>query len=311
MPTFRSTSMADLVTNPFPPLPPTIKIPKFDIQSKQVGFLNVPSPLPFYYAGIQSLWIVWQVEPSILEPYLTPLGLKPALFGGMGAVNINFFNAAAMYGQGQPGNPGVGGFNETEVNLVAYPVAQEAGVPRDLTLLEFLAGGDQTKRIGVYRLHVACDNPIAVAAGKQLFAENKFLTSYDYNVPSLNNPGVSTYDWTCHDPTDVTQDIYRATVDLAGLSSVPGNTSEWIDLSYVKSAKRVAASRRNYLGTCDTYALSATEAKAVTLTIGTQSTHKMRQDMSALIGSRPAVAVQLFKSPTVIAEARPYWADIP
>ena len=35
-----------------------------------------------------------------------------------------------------------------------------------------------------------------------------------------------------------------------------------------------------------------------------------RHDVHTLIGNSPAVAVQVFKSPTCIAEARPYWADL-
>ena len=34
----------------------------------------------------------------MLEPH-TPLGMTPASFDGAGAVGINFFNAAALYGQ--------------------------------------------------------------------------------------------------------------------------------------------------------------------------------------------------------------------
>jgi len=300
--------MAKSHLSPLPPLPPTITIPTFKVTSTPSGDISIPSTLPFYYAAIQTVWIYWQVDLPILEPYLTPLGMTPASFDGVGAVGINFFNAAALYGQGQPGNIGVGGFNETELTILAFPSNQAANVPR-MTLRDFVTQGDQTKRIGAYRVWVACDSAVAVAAGRQLFFENKFLTSYTYNVPSLNNPGQALFTWTCHDPVDAAQSIYTAQVSLSGLNSVPGNMSEWIDLSYVKSAKRVAGSRRNYLGMSDTYFIPAANHNAVSVSMG-QSTHRMRTDMQTLIGTRAAAVVQIFQSPTCIAEAQPYWADL-
>lgn len=292
---------------PLPPLPPKVTIPNIKVTTREDGTLQIPTSTPFYYHGISSVWIYWQVEPGLLEEYLGPLGMRPALFGGMGAVNVNFFNAVALYGQGFPGNPGAGGFNETELNILAWPKQSEGKVP-DLTLEEFLANGDQTKRIGNYRVWVACDSAIAVACGQQIYFENKFLTPYTYNVPCLNNQGVSTWQWTCHDPDNVDLAIYEAAVNLAGLSPTPGNMSEWIDLSYAKDYKRVAGSRRNYLGMYDTYLLGDQSRGAVKLLFG-QSAHPMRQDMEKLIGSSRAYAVQIFNSPTCIAEARPYWAD--
>lgn len=293
---------------PLPSLPPTIKIPNIQVQTKVVGTLDIPSTLPFYYAGVQSIWLWWQVKLELLDEILGPLGMRAVRLGTAGAVNVNFFNAVALYGQGQPGNPGAAGFNETELNILACPIAQEKNVPTGMTLAQFLAEGDQTKRMGNYRVWVACDNAVAVAAGQQLFFENKFLTPYTYDVPALNNPGQATYSWTCHDPKDSSLSIYQASVDLRGLTPTPGNMSEWIDLSYVKGVQRVAGSRRNYLGMYDTYALTPATAAAVSVSYG-KSTHPMRGDMEKLLGTTPAAAVQTFSSPTAIAEARPYWAD--
>ena len=291
----------------YPPLPKSVTIPIYQTTSTKVGEAQVPPTTPFYYAGIRSLWIYWQADLGVCEEFVGPLGMIPASFDGKGLVNINFFNAAALYGQGQPGNPGVGGFNETEVNVVAYPKQSQGKVPA-LTLEDFLINGDQTKRVGNYRVWVACDNEIAVLFGRAIFLENKFLTSYTYNVPSLNNPGVATSSWTCHDPGDVRKTIYQATVNLAGLTPVPGNMSEWVDLSYSEADQRVAGSRRNYFGMYDTYLLGSSADSAVQILFG-QSAHPMKGDMERLIGSSDAAAVQVYQSPTCIAEARPYWAD--
>jgi hypothetical protein len=271
----------------------------------------VPTSTTFYYAGIQSIWLWWLVDLKVLRPSVARFKMKPYDFGnGRGAVNINFFNAAAMYGEGQPGNMGVGGFNETEVNVVAYASKVAKNVPEGVSFNGFLANGEPTKRVGNMRLWVACDDAVAVAAGRQVFFENKFLTPYTYAVPAFNNPSQATYEWTCHDPKDPELEIYKASVDLSGLTATPtpGNLSELIDLSFDKASRRPVGSRRNYFGLYDTYLLPR-GSKAVTLTMG-KSKHKMGADMRKLIGSLKPKAIQTFVSPPCIAEAAGYYADV-
>ncbi|MCC6771562.1 MAG: hypothetical protein IT360_10175 [Gemmatimonadaceae bacterium] len=300
-------------TGPLPHIPAKITIPTFATKSKQVGQTEIHSSLSFYYTGISSLWLWYHADLEMLRAYLDPLGMTPYSFGRKtGAVNINFFNAAAMYGQGQPGNQGIGGFNETEINIVGFATKVAQHVPQGLSLRHFLTTGDVTKRLGNYRVWVACDDPIAVAAGRQVFMENKFLTPYTYNVPGLNNPRPSpdefTSEWKCHDPDKTTHLIYHATVNLGGLSPVPGNMSEVIDLSFDAKTKRPVASRRNYFGMYDTY-LQRGVGRAVTLGYGA-SKHPMRHDMIRLIGDAKPVAIQRFQSPPCIAEVAGYYADV-
>jgi hypothetical protein len=297
--------------DPLVPLPQSITIPLFTTTSKQTGTATIPATLPFYYAGIQSIWLYWQVDLPRLDRYLRPKQMAPVAFDGVGLVGMNFFNAVALYGQGQPGNPGVAGFNETEVNIIACAANQVANVPA-MSVREFLLNGDQTKRVGAYRVWVLCDNAIAVAAGQQLFFENKILTAYTYDVPAANNPGQTRYSWSCHDAEDPETTLYSAEVSLTGLTPIPSNMSEWIDLSWVPHLDRVAASRRNYFGMCDTYFIPPANHNAVVVTAGNapNAPDTARHDVHELIGSRQAEAVQLFRSPTCIAEARPYWADL-
>ena len=296
--------------DPIPAIPPETRIPLFTVTSTSAGHTNVPTARTFYYAGIQSIWIWWLVDLKVLTKAVSRFKMKPYDFGGRGAVNINFFNAAAMYGSGQPGNMGIGGFNETEVNVVAYASKVAPHVPQGISLEDFLAHGEPTKRVGNMRLWVACDDPVAVAAGQQVFFENKFLTPYTYSVPAFNNPSQRTYDWQCHDPKDSSLLIYEASVDLAGLTPtpVPGNGSEIIDLSYDRASRRPVGSRRNYLGLYTTYPLPR-GSKAVTLSMG-KSTHKMGRDMRTLIGSLKPKVIQTFVSPPCIAEAAGYYADV-
>ena len=303
----------DASSGPIPPIPATATIPNIETTSVTVGELTVPTSVSFFYAGISAIWIWYQAPLEILRAYLNPLGMTPYDFGGYGAVNINFFNAIAFYGMGQPGNKGVGGFNETELNIIGYATRVAENVPQGLTLEQFLMAGDPTKRVGNYRVWVACDDAIAVALGRQVFMENKFLVPYTYNVPGANNPRPApnqfTYDWKLHDPeTPDTSWIYSASVKFDGLSSVPANTSEIIDLSVEEASGRPVASRRNYLGLFDTF-LQPGVANAVALAYG-GSTHPMRHDMERLIGTSRPVALQMFKSPTCIAEAAGYYADL-
>jgi len=304
--------------NPIPKFPKHTLLPQFETTSVQLkGAFPAPTSTTFYYAGIQSIWLWWLVDLKLLSSYVNPFAMTPYDFGGgKGAVNINFFNAAAMYGMGMPGdpsknepsNPGIGGFNETEVNVVAFASKVGANVPNGISLEEFLTNGEPTKRVGNMRLWVACDNAIAVAAGRQVFMENKFLTPYTYNVPTLNNPSQTAWTWTCHDPVDVSKSIYSASVDLAGLTSKPSNMSEWIDLSFDSQSRRPVGSRRNYFGMYSTYMLPV-GSKAVTLAVG-KSTEDMRTDIRTLIGSRKPKAIQTFVSQPCIAEATGYYADL-
>lgn len=301
---------------PLPDFPKTVEFPNIKTTSEQVGTFPVPASLSFYYAGISSIWIWYRAPLELLRAYLNPLGMTPYDFGnGEGAVNLNFFNAVALYGSGQPGNKGVGGFNETELNIVGYASAVTLNVPQGLTLEQYLLTGDPTKRVGNYRVWVACDDAVAVAAGRAVFMENKFLMDYEYNVPGPNfsrpAPKQFTWDWvasTCATPTEPAQTIYSTSVALDGLSSVLGNASEIIDLSFDAVSRRPVGSRRNYLGLFDTY-LQPAVATSVTFALG-DSTHAMRHDLSQLIGDATPVALQVYRSPTCIAEAAGYYADL-
>jgi hypothetical protein len=300
---------------PLPVFPKETKIPAFKTTETPLPDQKVPSALSFYYAGISAIWLWYRAPMDILRAYVEPLGMTPYDFGGgQGAVNINFFNAVCFYGSGQPGNQGLGGFSETEINVMAYATKVAANVPTGIALEDYLISGDPTKRIGNYRVWVACDDPVAVACGIQVFMENKFLVAYNYDVPGPNNPHTKpgtefTYQWTCLDTAGAS--IYDATLKLDGLSCVPGNMSEVIDLSFDKASRRPVGSRRNYFGLFDTY-LAKTQKQvgaAVALEYG-KSENAMRHDMEKLIGTSTPVAIQMYRSPTCIAEAAGYYADL-
>ena len=170
-------------------------------------------------------------------------------------------SATSLFGSGaladpakdQPYNPGGSAFNETELNVVAYATARENDVPKDLSAQEFIFGADQSKNLGVYRLHVACDNEMAIAAGRAYYYENKFMTFYKYQTPSLNRTVAdqiktdSQWNIECMDTdsADAAQ-LYSAKIDARDLSFHAANASEIIDISYDKKNGRVLGSRRNF-----------------------------------------------------------------
>lgn len=304
---------SDSAAGPIPTFPNPVILPQFTVTSTPAAPLKVPPQVNFYYAGINAIWLWYRAPLDLLNAYLHPLGMTPYAFDdNTGAVNINFFNALAFYGMGQPGNKGLGGFNETEVNIVAHATAVTKNVPKRITFKDYLLSGDPTKRTGNYRVWVACDDPVAVAAGQQVFMENKFLMQYEYDVPGANNPvpqrGPYTWHWKAFDTHTPARLIYEATVNLEHLQPVYANSSEVIDLSFDSASRRPVASRRNFFGLFDTY-LQKSVAQSVALTIG-DSAEDMRHDMRKLIGDATPVALQVFRSPTCIAEAAGYYADL-
>ena len=307
--------MAD-VAGPIPPPPATVTYPWVDFNHVVNPNQNLQYPASpcFYYAGMQAIWVTWSVSMDVLQPFLASRGMVAVPLSGNGAVTVCFFNAACLFGNGTipphaPRNSGVYGFNETELNIVACAATVQQVTPMNFSVGDFLTNGDPTKRIGVFRQWVAADDEAAVAAGQQVYKENKFLASYTYSVPTWNNPSQPTYDWTCYAAGDETHPIYTGHVDLSTLGQpVQGNMSEWVDLSYDTTQNRVMGSRRNFFGTMNTYELPSS-SNAVRITFG-DSTHPMRADMQTLLQGAVPVAIQVFQSPPVIAEGSPYWADL-
>lgn len=305
-----------------PPMPSSVTIPTFST-GKQTGTVDVPATPCFYYGAASVLWAWYEVDLDLLTGYLAALDMKPANLDGKGAVNWSFMTAASLFGAGFPGAPGGSAFEETELNVLAYAAAREGDVPTDLTLRDFIMGGDQSKNLGVYRLHVACDSGVAIAMGRTLYYENKFFTSYQFTSPNLNEPvkdvveGVDRWDIQCFDGGDSNAPlIYGAKVDLQGVPWTGANASEIINLSYDRDESRVLGSRRNFLGMHQAAFLDPSESGRVQVTFGEGSAGRsadglqMLSDMKRLVGGRAPAAVQKFDSPPCIAEAVPYYMDL-
>jgi len=285
--------------NAFPPIPKTISV---DIEVTQT--INAPVYLPFYYGSISSFWIYFEVDLNVLKPCLDNTGLNPAEFDKKSLVNLNFQNYTAHNGNS------LAATNELEFNVVAYPDARKDEIPH-FSASCYLNGEDQTKILGNYRIHVPCDNKFAVAAGRALYGENKFVATFNYTVPSLNLPTAKTWQYKISDNSN--KNIVSVNADFLDVGSVAANPSTIINYSMLNS--RLVGSRRNLWATVQNYNLSTKEAKQIKVAIGDSTLHNMAADMASILGrdkdgnaKAKAVAIQVIQTPPVIAESRAYYA---
>lgn len=303
--------------------------------------------MPFYYASLSLFAVFYRVERSVLEPFLERTGLKVARFrtSSKGAVDEDHGYASVEF----QNYTGLGGqyletCNEVELNIHAYPASQQHMVPA-ITFQDYMIGQEQTKTIGALRVDVPADNAFAVKAGADIFGEQKFLTSFHYSIPSLNTPGVTTWNYSVLDPkykqpTDPTKYhpkprdiIYTINADFAALESTPGTPSpitlySLLDLSDPCRKKppvgscldrrrkkygpndRLDGSRWDIRGEFETYFLSGKQTQSVRLSYG-KSGDPMRRNMEAILGKRPKpAAIRVFKSVPAAVENRPFYVEM-
>jgi hypothetical protein len=151
---------------------------------------------------------------------------------------------------------------------------------------------------------VPCDADMAIKAGKELFGEPKFKTSFTISIPSPNDPTATTWNFTCQDPVDPKVAIFSCTADLRGLDPTLSNPVPHTE--YGSVAGRLIGCRWNVLSPYETCFLGPDASARVKLTIG-QSTHKMAADMKALIGSTPAAVVRTYQSGSAAIQSRAYY----
>lgn len=312
------------MSNTQPPIPKSITIPTFDPPKEKSETVEVPGTPVFYYYGVSVLWCWYLVPLETANEYVENLSMTAYDFGdNMAGVSIVFMNGCALYGEGTPGDVGGTVFNETELNVVAFANARAGDVPDNMSLGEFVLGLDQTKNLGAYRLHVACDDKVAIVIGREVYYEDKFFATYDFSAPNPNRtiPAQIANDWRwsikAYDgKTSSAPLIYSAEADLRNLTFLPINASEIIDLSYDEKVQRPLGSRRNFFGLHQA-ATFEPQKNVVKVSFGpgegemTEPGRQMREDMMRLVGGRSAVAVQVFQSMPVIAEAVPYYMELP
>lgn len=287
------------------------------MHDQQTPFARVfPSPQgfnePFWYGSLQSFWLYYRVEAEDVAARL-PDGLEVALLeypdGERAALASLDFQAYTGHGPGF-----LEMTHEVEFNVYAYPRVRLPGVPA-LTLQEFLAGEDQTKTVGGYRIHVPCDNPNAVKAGIALYGEPKYAALFEYAVPTLNDPTIVTWDYSVFQDAGNQQKgplVYSVDADLQGIPAIPQNPSPLIEYGTREHGGRehVVANWWNFYGPFMTYGLHG-EGDRISMGIGPQPDKQgLIRDLRDLIGERPPVAAQTFTSQPVSSECRP-WFVVP
>jgi hypothetical protein len=279
--------------------------------------------MPFWYSSLQSFWLYYPARRDLVEALLPELraghGLRLAEFEGLpdrALVSLDF----QAYTSG--GAQFLGFTREVEFNVYVYPESRLPSVPL-MTVREYLLGRDQTKTIGGFRLHVPCDNPIAVQAGQANFGEPKWLAAFDYTVPSLNAGGGTTWQYGVYEPPPPHADatappapsslIFKVKARLDDLVPEPSNLSPLIEYGtrVLDGREVVAANYWNFFGWFDTYFLTEEDDRRVELTMGPSiDHHRLHQDVRTVIGSQAPLAAQTFTSPPVSSESQA-WLESP
>jgi hypothetical protein len=287
--------------------------------------------MPFFYASLSSLKVYYAVPAEGLLPYMGGTTLRPASFTdvprGQGVVTVEFQNYTGH------GGTLLETCNEVEFNIVAYPASRaDRIVP--MTLVDYVRGMEQTKTVGGFRVYVPCDNPFAIQAGRTVFGEPKFQTTFSFNLPTPNAPDQKTWTYTVNDPAYVPPAqgnpsprqkdiIYTVNADLTGLAIDPnGNPSPLVLYSMFPAlpdgeiagrngyhGQRLIGSLWNIFHMDQIFWLDGSARNRVSLTFG-KSKHPMRVDMEKIIGKAPAIAVQVYQSEPVAAENRAWYVDV-
>jgi hypothetical protein len=132
---------------------------------------------PFYYSSLTGCGALFAAHEHLAADAL-PSGLTPAVLGGRTYAAICYQRYHASY----PTADAV--INELELSVLATPADQPRNGPVEVE--DFLRGNDQSKQIGFFPLHVACDHHAAIAPGIAIFGEPKFKAHFALETPSWN-----------------------------------------------------------------------------------------------------------------------------
>jgi hypothetical protein len=174
-------------------------------------------------------------------------------------------------------------------------------------------GIDQTKRIGLLRIHVPADNTIAVSAGRAFFGEPKFFAQFNYSVPALNNQAQTEWDVSVFDgdepnpmkPANDDHLLFHLFVPELNLSPRYANTSPLALYTYVDGIPN-GSHWQMLLPMAHYHPLPEDLASQITLKAGDSQVEGMCRDLRALIGDRQPVAVQVFRSSPACIEGGAY-----
>ncbi|MFE0459130.1 hypothetical protein ACFW1A_07680 [Kitasatospora sp. NPDC058965] len=267
-----------------------------------------PYHLPFHYGALHMVGVDWLVDPEPARALLAKQhpALAVAEFGGRALVSLNFQLYFAQYATG-------GGITqEVEFTVLAHP-ADAAGRVPEVDYPQYAQGWDQTRLLGIARLHVVCDNPIAIDAGRRLFAEPKYPGWFECSMPSPNGPPCDAWSVRCRDAhagpdgalVREPHELFAFSVDLADLPSVPVNNSPVTGYGTTAEGRALAGPMAihqpgRWWGFDDR---TAERARLTVL----DPTGGLGRDLADLIGEAPAAGAWSYQSAPVAAHNRPYY----
>ncbi|MET8624263.1 hypothetical protein ABZW30_10995 [Kitasatospora sp. NPDC004669] len=270
----------------------------------------VPEPyhLPFHYGALHNIGVDYLVEPERARQLLGKRhpGLAVAAFDGGACVSLNYQLYFAQY-------PNGGGITqELEINLIAHPVFAEERIPV-VNYGQYARGYDQTKLLGIARLHVLCDNPLAIDAGRRLYAEPKRPGWFETTMPSLNAPAVrERWSVSCRRATlgdegldRHEEELLALEVDLVGLAAESVNNTPITGYGTDDEGKLLAGPLNVYQP-YRYYALDDRTADRVRLDLGNPA-EECARDLALLIADAPAAGVWTYQSPPIAAHNRAYY----
>ncbi|MGW8332687.1 hypothetical protein ACWGLE_32870 [Streptomyces sp. NPDC055897] len=265
--------------------------------------------LPFHYGALHQIGLDFPVDPGPVRDLLAKHhpALSAAEFAGRALVSLNYQLYFAQY-------PFGGGITEeVEVNIVAFPTAAADRVP-EVSYEQYAQGFDQTRLLGIARIHVLCDNPLAIDAGRTLYAEPKYPGWFEVELPSLNGQA-DKHSWSVRTKAagitpagsvERHEDaLFSFSADLGGLAAVPANNTPVTGYG-TDSAGRALAGPMNLYQPYHWYDLSGPAAGRTRLTVHAPAT-EVGQDLTRLIADTPAAGAWTYQSPPVAAHNRPYY----
>ncbi|MEW1633079.1 hypothetical protein AB0469_03300 [Streptomyces sp. NPDC093801] len=272
----------------------------------------VPEPfrLPFHYGALHQLGVDWLVDPGPVHDLLAKHhpDLSAAAFDdGRALVSLNYQLYFAQY----PFGGGV--TQEIEFNVIAHPSADRNRLP-ELGYAQYAQGWDQTKLLGIARVHVVCDNPFAIRAGRELYAEPKFPGWFEVALPSLNGPAGDTWTVRCNaaaiGPDDTlargATPLLDLTAALDGLPSVPANLAPVTGYG-TDPAGRLLAGPMNVYQPYRWHDLAGPGLAARAGVTVHAPDGDLGRDVHALLGDAPAAGAWTCQSAPVAAHNRPYY----
>ncbi|MGW8763561.1 hypothetical protein ACWGN5_13775 [Streptomyces sp. NPDC055815] len=270
-----------------------------------------PFRLPFHYGALHQIGVDWLVDPGPVRDLLSKYhpDLTAATFDdGRALVSVNYQLYFAQYAFGG------GVTQEIEFNVIAFPTADAHRLPR-LTYAEYAQGWDQTKLLGIARLHVVCDNPFAIRAGRELYAEPKYPGWFEVGLPSLNGPAGETWTVRCKagtvGPDDTLEKdpapLLDLTVRLDDLAAVAACSAPITGYGTDREG-RLLAGPMNVYRPYALYDLSAPEHSGRTHLAVRAPDSDLGRDLRALLpDGTPAAGAWTHQSPPVAAHHRPYY----